>query len=144
MYVYRTSRPLLKTYTVKYKPSHPILFSQKIICTQNISAELQVKKPFFFCSIRCYTCIQIFRHKLHSHKIPSHVFINCLKAETFSAFLIRGGSLFHIFGPRTLKLFCQILIGQFLRLSNSNFTDNGQVYQIIYLPQCLTKKHGFN
>ena len=110
-------------------------------CFNRTSSE---KTIFFFCSIRCYTCIQIFRHKLHSHKMPFHVFINCLKAETFSAFLICGGSLFHIFGPRTLKPFCHILIGQFLRLSNSDFTDNGRVYQIIYLPQCLTKKHGFN
>ena len=111
-----------------------------IKCFSRTSSE----KTIFFCSIRCYTCIQIFRHKLHSHKMPSHVFINCLKAETFSAFLICGGSLLHIFGPRTLKRFCQILISQFLRLSNSDFTDNGQIYQIIYLPQCLTKKHGFN
>ena len=33
------------------------------------------------------------------------IFINRFKAERFSAFLIRGDSLFHFFGPRTLQLF---------------------------------------
>ena len=59
----------------------------------------------YFCCIRCYTCIQIFLLKLHLHETPSHVFIICLKTERFSSFLICGGSLFHIFGPKTLKLF---------------------------------------
>ena len=62
------------------------------------------KKIYFYC-IRCYTCVQVFLHKLHLHETPSHVFINRLKAERFSVFLICGGSLFHIFNPRTLKLF---------------------------------------
>ena len=47
----------------------------------------------------------IFLHKLHLHEMSYHVFIYRLKAERLSAFLIHGGSLFHIFGPRTLKLF---------------------------------------
>ena len=59
----------------------------------------------YFCWIKCYTCIQIFLHKLHLHKTPSHIFTNCLKAERFSAFSICGGSLFYIFGPKTLQLF---------------------------------------
>ena len=59
----------------------------------------------YFCCIRCYTCIQIFLHKLNLHETPSHVFINRLKTERFSAFLICGGSLFYIFGTKTLKLF---------------------------------------
>ena len=60
---------------------------------------------YFFC-IRCYMCIQMFLHKWHLHKTPSHVFINQLKAERFSAC---GGSLFHIFGPYILKLFLPIV-----------------------------------
>ena len=59
----------------------------------------------YFCCIRCYTCIQIFLHKLHLYEMLSHVFINCLKAEKFSTFLICGSSLFHIFDLKTLKLF---------------------------------------
>ena len=67
-------------------------------------------KSLYLCCIRCYTCIQIynpldFLHKLHLHEMSYHVFIYRLKAERLSAFLIHGGSLFHIFGPRTLKLF---------------------------------------
>ena len=61
-------------------------------------------KLYFYC-IRCYTCIQIFLHKLHLHETPSHGFINRLKAERFSAFLICVGSLFRILGSKTLKLF---------------------------------------
>ena len=47
----------------------------------------------------------IFLHKLHLHETSYHVSIYHLKAERLSAFLIHGGSLFHIFGPMTLKLF---------------------------------------
>ena len=47
----------------------------------------------------------IFLHKLRLHETSYHVFIYRLKAERLSAFLIRESSLFHIFGPRTLKLF---------------------------------------
>ena len=36
--------------------------------------------------------------------MPSHVFINCLKAEKLPAILICIGSLFHIFDPRTLNM----------------------------------------
>ena len=53
--------------------------------------------------IRWYTCIEI--HKLHLHGTPFCVLINRIKAERFSAVLVCGGSLSHIFGPKTLKFF---------------------------------------
>ena len=59
------------------------------------------KNPYFR-YIRCYTYIQIFLHKLHLYETPSLVFINRLKGVKFSVFL---NMLFHIFGPRTFKLF---------------------------------------
>ena len=76
-----------------------------------------------FCCIRAYTCIQIFLHKLHLHEIPSLVFINRLKTERFSAFLICGGSLFHIFVTKTLKLldFQTLRLAKFYFLSSYNF-----------------------
>ena len=89
MYIYRTLKRLSEPHPAKYKPFHPIPLSQKNI---------------YFCYIRCYTCVQIFLHEL-LHESPSHVFINRLKVERFSTFLICGSSLFHIFDPRTLKLF---------------------------------------
>ena len=89
---------LSKTHTAKYKPSHAIPRSQKILQTFKW-------KNLYFCCIRSYTSIQIFLHKLQLHENPPHVFINRLKEERFSAFLIRDGILFRFFGPRTLKLF---------------------------------------
>ena len=105
MYIYRTLRPLLKTYTVKYKPSHPILLSQKnYLHTKSLSRTSSEKTIIFALS----DVIHVFRffiiNCIHT-KCHPNVFVDCLKAEKFSAFLLCGGSLFHIFGPRTLKLF---------------------------------------
>ena len=104
MYIFRISKPLSETHTTKYKPSHSIPSSQKILRTRKIFAVLQVKKPLFLLYQMLYV-YSVFLHKLHLHETPSHVFINRLKAERFLAFLICGGSLFHTFGPRTAKLF---------------------------------------
>ena len=104
MYIYRTSKQLLETHTAKYKPSTQFLPHKKFSVEEKFPQNFTWKN-LYFCCIRYHKCIQIFLHELHLHETLSHVFISRLKAGRFSAFLICGGSLFHIFGPRTLKLF---------------------------------------
>ena len=98
MDIYKASKRLSETHTAKYKPSHgQFLLHKKFTAgkqkARKASTEFQVKN-LYFCCIKCYTCIQIFLHKLHLHETPSHVFINRFKAERFSAFLTCDGILF--------------------------------------------------
>ena len=71
------------------------------------------------------------KQKLHLHKTTFHIFINCLKTERFLAFLICGGSLFHCFGLRTLKLFSRNFTWLALKTFKFRFYYYEQVYQMI-------------
>ena len=72
----------------------------------NVNSNEPVFYPY---SVLVSTAIRIFRffytYAKRPPPPPPHFFVNRLKAESFSAFLQCGGSLSHIYSPKTLKRF---------------------------------------